>query len=130
MLRKQQTEAGLCEQIGFGAAIDIDLVRALFPSWVRMFDIFKISTACGSIRKRYILDFLQFSHIGLTDACIRVYEHLLHALSATTECQQVVCPDLLPYLYTILSMLDILEYTVTVLTHPCPTIYMFVHFYN
>ena len=28
------------------AAIDIDLVRALFPSWVRMFDMYNISVVC------------------------------------------------------------------------------------
>ena len=74
----------------------------------------------------------------------QVYERLLHAPTISlglgvkadcvlrvTECQQtdvsIVRPDPLAFLFTILSMRNVIEYTVTVLAHPCPTA---LSFYN
>ena len=65
----------------------------------------------------------------------RVYERLLHAptvsprLGVYADCVLrvtestnvlIVRPDPLAFLYTILSMRDILESSVTFLAHPCP----------
>ena len=107
-----------------------DAVRALFPSWVRMFDVIIITAACWLPRTHefiqiylYINQKLAMStHAGFADGMLGPPRLLTSGYLCLRIPGWVGRPDPLAFLYTILAMRDILESSITFLAHPCPNV--------